>query len=245
MALGLLTLPAACGVKGDLQPKGKPDPQPATNLEIRQQADTVLLNWDIPTKNQDDTELTDLAGFRIGVYSYQPESFCAECRDQEVLATIEVDNPYPARVFGRTYYLRSAAISTERGFRYRVVPFTESGKLAPPADIRLTIWQAPAAPVNVKVEQLDRGAKLFWALSGDIQQSGELVGVNIYRGLAKEALDPEPINPAPVKGNNYDDFSLTNGITYQYGIRSVVSIDGSIVESALSTIVTATPQAGL
>lgn len=244
LALGLLSLPA-CGVKGDLQPKGKPDPQPASGLEVRQQANTVLLSWDMPTRNQDGSELTDLAGFRIGLYSYEPEDFCQECRDQEVLETIEIDNPHPARVFGRTFYLRSSDISPERGFRYRVVPFTESGKQAPPADIRLTIRTAPEAPINVKVEQLDRGAKLFWALTGDIQQAGELLGVNIYRGLANEALAPEPINQTPVKGNNYDDFSLTNDITYQYGVRTVVRNAGSVIESALSTIVKATPKAGL
>jgi len=244
IALGLLML-TACGVKGDLQPKGKPEPQPAARLAVRQQANSVLLNWDMPTRNQDGTDLTDLAGFRIGVYSYEPESFCAECRDQEILETIEIDNPYPARVIGRTFYLRSVAISPERGFRYRIIPFTESGKQAPPADIRLLIRPAPAAPASVKIEQLDRGAKLFWTLPGDIQQVGELLGVNIYRGLDKEALAPEPINQAPVKGNNYDDFSLTNGITYQFGIRTVINIDGAIVESALSEIVKATPKSGL
>jgi len=244
IALGLLPL-TACGVKGDLQPKGKPDPLPVTNLEVRQQAGTVLLNWDMPNRNQDGTDLTDLAGFRVGVYTYAPDSFCQECRDQEVLETIEVANPYPARILGRTVYLRSADISPERGFRYRVIPMTTAGKLAPPKDIRLTVKPAPAAPASVKIEQLDRGAKLFWTLPGDIQQVGELLGVNIYRGLDKEALAPEPINQAPVKGNNYDDFSLTNGITYQFGIRTVINIDGAVVESALSEIVKATPKPGL
>jgi hypothetical protein len=240
-----LLMLTACGVKGDLQPKGKPEPQPATNLNVRQQGDSVLLNWDKPTRNQDGSELTDLAGFRIGLYSYAPENYCPECKDQNILATVDVETPHPARVFGRTYYFRSTAIRTGRGFRYQIVPYTESGKNAPPAGVRLTVNPAPAAPVKIRAEALDRGVKLYWTLPGETQTVGEVLGVNIYRGDSGEGLAPEPINLQPVKGNNYDDFGLANDTTYQYGIRSVVKANETFIESALSEIHSATPQPGL
>ena len=240
-----LLMLTACGVKGDLQPKGKPEPLAVTNLNVRQQGDTVLLKWDKPTRNQDGSELTDLAGFRIGLYAYNPEAYCQECRDQRVLTTIAVDNPYPARVFGRTIYWRSADVSTERGFRYRGVPFTERGKNAPPTDVRLTVKPAPGTPATIKAEPLDRGIKLFWTLAEETQQAGEFLGVNIYRGDTGEGLAPEPINHKPVKGNNFDDFGLANGTAYQYGIRAVVKAGETVIESALSEVITATPQPGL
>ena len=234
----------ACGVKGNLQPKGTPEPMPVINLNVRQQGDSVLLNWVGPTSNQDGSPLTDLDGFLIGLYSYAPGNFCPECRDQEILATIDADNPYPARVFNRTYYLRSTDITVDAGFRYRVIPYTESGKNGPASDVRLTVKKAPDAPVDVRSEQLDRAVKLFWTLSGGIQDAGELLGVNIYRGSG-EGLEPEPINPTPVKGNNFDDFGLNNGTSYRYGLRTVVESDGTVVESVLSELAIATPQAGL
>ncbi len=242
--ISLLSL-SACGVKGPLQPKGKPEPKPVSALKMRQQGETVLLNWDIPSQNQDGTTLSDLDGFRVTLYSYQPENYCPECKDQENLATIRINNPAPATIDEGTVYFRTSAISQNRGYRYRIQPFTKSGKNGPSTDVRQTIKAPPAPPINIKPEQLDRGVKLFWNLPEDIQEAGELLGVNIYRGETASGLHPEPINQQPLKGNNFDDFSLKNGITYQYGLRTVIKSENTVVESTLSPIIEATPQAGL
>lgn len=240
-----LLLISACGVKGPLQPKGKAEPKPVSVLKIRQQGETVLLNWDIPGQNQDGTALSDLDGFSISLYSYQPESYCPECKDQENIATIKMNNPAPATIDNGTVYFRTSAISQNRGYRYRIRPFTASGKNGPPADIRQIIKTPPAPPIKIMAEQLDRGVKMFWTLPEDIQDMGELLGVNIYRGDSLSGLHPEPINHAPLKGNNFDDFGLKNGTTYTYALRTLVKSENTSLESALSIIIKATPQAGL
>jgi hypothetical protein len=242
--ISLLSL-SACGVKGPLQPKGKPEPKPVSALKMRQQGETVLLNWAIPSQNQDGTALSDLVGFRVNLYSYQPERYCPECKDQENIATIRIDNPAPAAIVDNAVYFRTTAITQNRGYRYRIQPFTKSGKNGPMTDIRQTIKAPPASPIKIKAEQLDRGVKLFWNLPENIQEAGELLGVNIYRGETASGLHPEPVNQKPLNGNNFDDFSLKNGITYQYGLRSVIKSGNVVVESAMSTIIKASPQAGL
>lgn len=241
-ALLLLT---ACGIKGGLQPKGKAEPQAPAGLVIKQQGNEILLNWRIPTSNQDDSDLTDLAGFRIDLYSYQPDQYCRECRDQETLTSISIKNPAPALVQGDSLFYRDSGLDYATGYRYRIYPFTTSGRTGPPAEAHLLILPAPAAPSKIRAEELDRGVRLFWSLPESIQEQGELLGVNIYSGETGVAFNPVPLNLEPLKGNNFDNFGLNNGTTYQFGLRTVIRIEQQLIESVLSEIISATPEAGL
>ena len=38
---------SACGVKGDLRLKGKPEPQPPAELTLQQQGNEILLRWEM------------------------------------------------------------------------------------------------------------------------------------------------------------------------------------------------------
>ena len=241
----LLLFSNACGVKGALQPKGKPEPLPPSELTLRQQGDEILLSWNVPTSNQDGTPLTDLAGFRIDLYTYQPDQYCQECRDHETIASISLDSPAPAIVLDNTVSFRDSGLAFGRGYRYRVHPFTESGRSGAAAEAKRVMQAPPAAPTAIRVEELDRGVSLFWNLSEGIQEKGELLGVNIYRGETGSAFSSSPVNPEPIKGNNFDSFGLTNETTYQYGLRTVIRTGELMIESELSKIIEATPRAGL
>ncbi len=240
-----LLLVAGCGVKGDLRHQGTPDPLPPAAVRIAQQGDALLMQWRIPTGNQDGTPLTDLAGFRVDLYSYPPDRYCEECRDQETVATIRLEDPAPAIVRSGSVFFRHAELEPDRGYRYRITPFTASGRSGPSVALRQSTVVAPPAPVNTRAEELDRGIRLFWTIPDETQQAGELLGVNIYRSESGPLLDPVPVNSAPVKGNNFEDFGLKNGTTYRYGLRAVVRSGERVVESALGEIVAATPRAGL
>lgn len=235
----------ACGVKGDLKPTGLPDPAAPAALSIRQQGDTILLHWDIPTRNQDGSPLADLAGFRIDLYSYSPESYCPECRDQETLATIRLSTPDPAVVKNGTAYYRAPVAGFDLGTRYRVVPFSEGGRSGRAAEARIVSRKPPREPVSVSVTEFDRGVKLTWSLPTDVRAVGDLLGVNIYAARTDAGFDREPVNRKPVSETEFDHFGLENDIPVRYGLRTVVRIDDAIVESSLSRIVVATPQAGL
>lgn len=246
VSLGLtLLFLTACGVKGDLQLKGEPSPQPPAAFTLKQQGDEMLLSWNPPTLNQDGSPLTDLTGFRIDLYTYHPDRFCQECRDQETIASIRVVNPAPAFIKNNTIYYRDSGLDLESGYRYRVYPFTDSGQVGPTAEARRTMLPPPAAPEATRAEELDRGIRLFWNLPDNIQEYGELLGVNIYQGESNTAFDPDPVNVEPVKGNNFDHFGLNNGTTYHYALRSVILADKQVVESALSPVIEATPESGL
>ncbi len=242
--IGLLFL-VGCGVKGDLQPKGTSEPNAPSFLNLQQQGELIQLSWDIPAINQDGSRLTDLAGFRVNLYSYSADQYCPECKDQETVATVDLEQPEPAIIKNAVVYLRLPYIGADQGARYRVSALTKKGKQGPHVQARIDIKTPPETPVNVKVNAVDRGATLFWTLPDEIQKSGELLGVNIYRSQSDELIAPQKINKAPVKGNNFDDFGLENGTSYQYGLRTVVKIDAVVVESDMSEIITASPQSGL
>ncbi len=242
--IGLLLL-AGCGVKGDLQPKGTSEPSGPSSLDLRQQGDMIQLRWDIPTSSQDGSRLKDLAGFRINLYTYLPDQYCGECKDQETVATISAGQPDPAIIADGNIYLRLPHPGPGQGARYRVYPFTDSGKSGPFAEARQVIGHPPMAPVDIKINAIDRGANLLWTLPEGVQDYGDLLGINIYRGESVNNLNPEPINPQPVKGNNFDDFGLENDKNYHYGLRTVVKIEKTVVESGMSDIVEATPKTGL
>ena len=212
---------------------------------LQQQGDMVQLSWGIPTSNQDGSRLTDLAGFRVDLYSYRPDQYCPECKDQETVATVLLDRPDPAIILGSTVYLRVRHPGPDMGARYRIYPFTDSGKSGPFVETRQVFLKSPMAPVDIKATAIDRGVNLLWTLPEGIQESGVLLGINIYRGASYTNLNPGPINPRPVEGNNYDDFGLDNDKRYHYGLRTVVKSGETVVESAMSEIVEATPAGGL
>jgi len=241
----LALLLTACGVKGNLQPKGRPTPLAPTALTLLQQGDEILLAWDIPTENQDGSQLSDLAGFRIGYYAFAADRFCAECRDQETIATINISTPEQALIDAGKIFYRDSALTTDTGHRYRVYPFTSAGKSGPAAEALRIMLPPPVAPDRVRIEALDQGARIFWSLPDEVQDTGDLIGINIYRGENNTSLAQVPINREPIKGNNFESFGLVNGSLYRFGLRTVVQKGDQIIESTLSTIVTATPQAGL
>ncbi len=205
----------------------------------------IRLRWDVPTTNQDGSRLTDLAGFRVDRYTYPAGQYCPECKDRETVATITADRPSPATLNDGFFYLRLPHPGADRGVRYRVYPLAADGTSGPFVASRRLIGPAPAAPVGIKATPLDRGVNLLWSLPATVQDRGVLLGVNIYRGKSDSGLDPEPVNAQPVKGNNFDDFGLQNDRTYYYGLRTVIRWKSAIIESALSEVSAATPQAGL
>ena len=71
LCMGLFAL-ASCGKKGPVRPLLKPLPQAPAAVTVRQQGETTLLSWTLPTRNQDASSLTDLQGFAVYRMEYDP-----------------------------------------------------------------------------------------------------------------------------------------------------------------------------
>ncbi|PLX73749.1 MAG: hypothetical protein C0615_10435 [Desulfuromonas sp.] len=237
----LLFIITACGVKGDLRPKGEPIPNAPTAFSFRQQGETFLLHWKSPTTNQDGSLLKGLAGFRVDLYTYTPVQYCQECRDQQTIAEIDIGYPTPAVIQANKFYLRESGIEAGRGYRYRVYPVSTNGQTGLAAEAKRIAAIPPYPPDAVSITAFDRGIKLDWFLS----EPGEIAGVNIYRAVGDELLSPEPINPQPVAGTSFESFGLENGTRYRFALRTVTKVGDNSIESTLSEVVEAIPQSGL
>lgn len=240
LLLGLLL--SGCGIKGPLQPKGPNQPSAVIGLGLAQQGEELVLSWQLPTSNQDGSELTNLAGFEVYRLTYRPEDYCEECRDPEVpLLRIDLAYPDPALRSGNTLTWRDRAVAIGNGYRYKVVPVTRDESPGAAARVHRRVLPPPPAPTDFVAAPLDRGARLSWKMPSGLDDAYQWLGVQVYRASGEMPL--QPITGGARTDGRYDDFGLQNDQPYRYGLRSVVGSGELVVESALSELLTVTPDA--
>ena len=122
-----LALVTGCGKKGPVRPLLKSLPLAPRQAQARQVGSEIVLTMELPDKNQDGTPLADLAAVRI-YRRATADGVCNECDEPNELWR-EVDPEYPrdARLDGRRLMLRDSDLSPGSGYRYRIVPVTDSG----------------------------------------------------------------------------------------------------------------------
>ena len=243
----LLLLPAlvACGKKGPVRPLLQALPAAPGDFSVRQLGTRFLLAFELPTKNQDGSPLTDLQGFQVYKMKYDPVQDCPECRDTSVLLqSIDLDYLRGVTRSGNRLELWDGGLEPGFGYQYRVAAVTRKGAAGLPSVIRRSYFAPPAAPTGVQIAPHDQMVRLQWQPLTGFPKAGELAGYNVYRRLPGTPFPALPVNHAPVKTAFYEDYGVKNGQGYDYALRSVVTISGTVVEGPLSTIVSATPQAG-
>jgi len=241
--LGLLI--AGCGKRGPVRPLAKPLPAAPSDISLQQLGEGFLLSWTLPRTNQDGSPLEDLEGFVLYKMSYDPAHDCPECRDTSLeWRRVDLEFLGAAHRIGSTLSLWDDDLEPETGYQYRVVPFTFRGQQGKSALVRRPFFAPPAAPTDLSAEALDQLVRLRWLPADPHSSPGERVGFRVYRRQTEEASPFQPIHSDFLQDPRYEDFGLKNNILYDYGVRSAVRIKGLFVESALSPVVTAMPQAG-
>ena len=242
----LLTLVlTACGKKGPVRPLQKPLPAAAQNLTLEQKGERFLLSWELPKKNQDGSELKDLAAFDVLRMEYDPTQDCPECKDTSTLLThIELDYLRGATRRGNRLFLWDWGLESGTGYRYTVVPVTEQGHTGLAARVEQPAVKAPAAPVGVVAKGLDQQVRLTWEETVMAGPDCDLLGYNVFRRREAGSFLGAPVNKQLLVSPRFDDFGLENGVTYRYQLRSVAMKGGVTVESAPSETVEAVPKAG-
>jgi predicted small lipoprotein YifL len=246
LLLLLLAFVAGCGKKGPVQPLKQPLPAAPEALTVQQKGEGFLVSWRPPVRNQDGSELKNLEKFRVFKMRYDLADDCPECRDTSVLLQ-EVDLDYlrDVRRSGDRLYLWDTELELGFGYQYRVVPVSSKRREGDSALLRLPFFTPPQAPDGLTAESRDRFVRLRWQPTTEAREDGDLLGYNLYR---REGTAPFPFSPANrevLAEPAFEDFDLENGRTYNYAVRSVFRLLGKIVESALSSTVSATPQPGL
>ncbi len=248
LAAALLVLPA-CGRKGPPLPPRPIVPAAVGNLQAEPTASGILLSWTRPTRNDDNSPLTDLVEFRIlratvalGTSAAPPSAF-------SLLATVRADHPENAGAERSLYVYRDDAggqgLPTGHQYRYRVQAVNGRGEVGPfSADVAVEFPPAPAPPVGLKATAGDGTVALEWQAppapsSADVSP---VKGYNVYRGVKPGVYGPRPINASPLLQTGFRDAGVENETTYYYVVRSVASDRAPWRESVDSEEVSAVPQ---
>jgi hypothetical protein len=245
----LLFVIPACGRKGPPLPPRPVVPAAVGNLRAEPSGSAIVLSWTRPTRNDDNSPLTDLLEFRIARATVSLGTGAAPSSAFSFLATVRADQPENAGVQGALYAYRDDAgghgLPTGHQYRYRIQAVNRHGEVgALSADVAVDFPPAPAPPVALKATAGDATVELDWQAppatsSADVSPAKSY---NVYRGVKPGVYGDRPVNPSPLLQTRFRDTGVENETTYYYVVRSVANDRSPWRESADSIEVSTVPQ---
>lgn len=243
--LVFLALLAGCGVKGPVRPLAQPLPAAAQDLTLHQSGDGLILSWELPRTNQDGSELTDLAGFRVYRQQFEPGEDCPDCRDNAPLwRLVDLDYLRNVQLRNRRLFLADTGLQAGQGYRYKVVPYNRWNQDGASSEERQVLATPPPAPVGLQVRYDDGRVLLSWQPPESLPEGAELLGYQLYRRRPGRTFGAAPRNSELLSQPRFEDRGFENGRSYVYAVRTIVRQDGRILESNLSDTLVAAPRSG-
>lgn len=240
-AILFLALTAGCGVKGPVQPLAQPAPNAPSEITLHQQGNALLLSWGLPRSNQDGSELTDLAGFRVYRQSFDPAEDCPDCRDDAPLwKLVELDYLGHAQRRNGRLFLLDNDLEAGLGYSYKVVPFNRWGQDGKSDEKRQTLAVPPPAPAAPKGKRTNGSVLLSWE-TAELPEGMELIGYQVYRRRPGRAFGAAPRNDTLLSEPRFTDSGFETDRSYVYAVRTVAQQAGQVLESALSETLVITP----
>ena len=228
---------AGCGKKGPVRPIRQPVPKAPEEFVLRQQGQQMLLVWTLPRHNEDESPLTDLAGFRIYRNTFEIGDECPECLPSgPQWRLVDLEYLRDVQRVGDRFFLNDDELDPEIGYQYRIVPFNRWGQDGKPVLARQVLAKPPSAPVGVFAEGREDRLVVTWQPAADLTADMKLLGYNIYRRRPGQTFPPAPQNQQPLNTNFFEDRDFITGKTYLYAVRTVALKGDRIIESPLSDL---------
>jgi hypothetical protein len=196
-----------------------------TDLKAEDSQDAVLLSWQAPTVNIDQTQPVSIIGYNI--YRSTSEKEPAKLLNKTPFTGTSYSDEFFD--FGKDYYYFVRAVSV--GVGAEPVESAESNIVK----FRGVDTFAPGAPTAITLAAAPGTISIFWAVNTE----KDVVGYRLYRSTDKDlALDRwTPLTTELLKTNTYQDSRVETGKQYFYYITAADSA-GNI--SPPSEIVTET-----
>jgi hypothetical protein len=249
LLLGSLIVAGNCAKTGDPQPPLVLIPKPATDLEVRQYGDSVILSVSMPVANTDGSPVTTLdrvellrvTGARNDTAGL-PEPEFLKRAEPAFAASVEQMRPLVQDgklVLREELGSRDRSAFYSRAFRYAVRFVNRKNQtagLSNQAAIAPIPLPLPPAAIDLAVSQ--NSIRASWtppAANADGSVPASLVGYNIFRVEGDARLPAAPLNAQPLAESFFEDRSFEFGKTYRYAVSVVGSAANPYAESAQST----------
>ncbi len=234
MVLALLAV-SACGRKGDPFLSVPLAPSKVRAVTAVARPGEIVLTWQAPDGNTDDTDLLNLSGFHVYRAQETFADFCLKCpRSYELLFNYEYQGPRGQRPEKRSYHYRDTAVKPGIVYMYRLRAYNATGAAGPNADTLDVHYDvAPQAPRDFQLERRSRLVVLSWqpvnALA-DGRAAGDISGYTIYRRAEKGEYE-SALNAQPIKEVVFEDIPPAYDTVYYYTVHAVRTVEQTIIES--------------
>lgn len=228
---------AACGKKGPLIYPDMLVPAAPSDVLVQQSGNAFKLSFVLPSKDRAGRSIAGLTGVQIlkrdEAAGQSPG--CSACTsDFSLFRKLNLDLlPSGTQRFGSLLVLLDSDVQTGRTYTYRVSAVAKDGmEGAVATSLAANITSTPLPPV---LQVISQPTEIQLEFVGLPPITGTIQGYNVYRTAKGDAIPLLPLNREALPGNRFVDTGLDRGISYVYGVRTLVRLSsGGKVESALS-----------
>ncbi|MDD3295199.1 MAG: lipoprotein [Geobacteraceae bacterium] len=233
--LFLVLFLSACGKRGPLVPPEALVPAPIKDLRVEQKGAGFLVCWSGPGKQEWGGPLDGLAGFRVfRRIVLPPDQDCEGCPSAyRIVKTVDPEYLQDVRRSGSLYCFFDRDLTGGTTYQYKAVSLQKDGAISRDSNRARKRFSSPPMPPQLALEPAPEGVTLRWQ-PGPLPTGAVLEGFSVYRKRAEGMMPLNPVVLVLPDADGFSDFRMEHGVKYLYAVRSVVRVDGELVESELS-----------
>jgi hypothetical protein len=229
---------SACGIKGDPFLSVPLAPAKVRALTAVARPGEILVQWQAPRDNMDETDLLDLAGFYVYRAQETFSDYCVKCpRTYDILFDYEYRGPSGLRPERRLYNFSDTAVKPGNVYMYRLRAYNAAGTSGPEGDPFVVYYdEALQTPQGFSVERKNRLIVLNWQPVGglaDGRAADDVFGYTVYRRTDSKEYGAA-LNAEPIAEVRFEDIPPADDTVYYYTVRAVRMHAKTIIESDAS-----------
>lgn len=244
----LVLMFAGCGFKAPPLPAHSMLPERVQNPAYGfNEEERVIITFQPPDKNRRGWPLKDLGGFYVDRSENQlGPGFCPACPvTYRYRFQIAAADPPPLKDIAQVTYTIDDRLKPGYSYRYRIVAHNQAGDFDPDTGSVLTInYDRPARPPEaLQAQGEDQIVFLKWSPPGSLMDGRpltDLTGYDVYRRIPGQTWQKLNLG-GPWGHNTYEDTQVVNGQPYEYRVRSVRNLAGTLIDSPASNIAPVRP----
>ena len=235
-ALFLFLVLLSCGRKANPVIPVKVLPKGVDNLSAQVKGRALIVFWTIPTRNTDESPLTDLKEFKLLKGQWPTKDFCPSCPDQfQETRLIQLHGPRLPDVTVETNRVEVVFSKLQPGqtYSFQVTALTKNETASGPSRTLRVAWDLPLQPPSKLEAKLQgEGVHLSWEAPQNLVDGASATGLSGYALYRRTGKDPwTKVTAEPIKGTSYLDKDLRESEKYVYQVRALRRVGSSFLES--------------